>query len=54
MEIPQVKYRDIKPDEDLYEVMGMGSSKKDARARLWTTRINTIFELIFLVYPKGT
>ena len=31
-EIPQVKYRDIKPDEDLYEVMGMGSSKKDASA----------------------
>ena len=34
MEIPQVKYRDIKPDEDLYEVMGMGSSKKDALAPL--------------------
>lgn len=27
-----MKYRDIKPDEDLYEVMGMGSSKKDASA----------------------
>ena len=29
-----MKYRDIKPDEDLYEVMGMGSSEKDALAPL--------------------